>query len=64
MDVSLTGSDSLNVDHLLRIETPEEIAALEQRWINSWTSSVLIKSVVNGSSYVHLLIADFFFTVT
>lgn len=43
MDVSLTGSDGLNVDHLLRIENPDEIATLEQRWINSWTSSVLTK---------------------
>ena len=43
MDVSLTGSDSANAGHLLRIEGPEEIATLEQRWINSWTSSVLAK---------------------
>lgn len=41
MDISLTGSDSTNVEHLMRIEGPEEVATLEQRWINSWTSSVL-----------------------
>ena len=44
MDISLTGSDSANVDNLLRIENSEEIATLEQRWINSWTSSVLARS--------------------
>lgn len=44
MDVSLTGSDSANTENLLRIESPEEIATLEQRWINSWTSSVLVRS--------------------
>ena len=44
MDVSLTGSDGINVDNLLRIEGPEEIATLEQRLINSWTSSVLTRS--------------------
>ena len=44
MDVSLAGSDSTDVEHLLRIESPDEIAALEQRWISSWTSSVLVKS--------------------
>ena len=44
MDISLTGSDGSNVDNLLRIESPEEIATLEQRWINSWTSSVLTRS--------------------
>ena len=43
MDVSLTGTDSSNVENLLRIESPEEIATLEQRWINSWTSSVLVR---------------------
>ena len=45
MDISLTGSDSVNVDNLLRIESPEEIATLEQRWINGWTSPVLARSV-------------------
>jgi hypothetical protein len=45
MDVSLAGSDGPNVDNLLRIECPEEIATLEQRWINSWTSSVLPRLV-------------------
>jgi dynactin-4 len=46
IDVSLTGNDSANVDHLLRIQSPDEIATLEQRWINSWTSSVLAKSAL------------------
>jgi dynactin-4 len=54
MDVSLTGNDGANVDNLLRIESPEEIATLEQRWINSWTYSVLPKSV---QSVVHRVIA-------
>ena len=45
MDVTLTGSDTTNVENLLRIENPEEVATLEQRWINSWTSSVLARSV-------------------
>ena len=41
MDVTLTGCETTNVENLLRIENPEEVATLEQRWINSWTSSVL-----------------------
>jgi hypothetical protein len=45
MDVPLTGSDGANVDNLLIIASPEEIATLGQRWINNWTSSVLHKSV-------------------
>ncbi|KAF9783108.1 dynactin p62 family-domain-containing protein [Thelephora terrestris] len=45
MDVSLTGSDTANVQHLLMIESPDEIATLEQRWINSWTSSVLVNDL-------------------
>jgi len=44
MDVSLTRSNGVNVGSLLRIEGPEEIATLEQRLINSWTSSILARS--------------------
>ena len=44
MDVLLAGTDSTDIERLLRIESPEEIATLEQRSINSWTSSVLVKS--------------------
>jgi len=44
MDTSLTGSDSTNVDNLLRIENPEEIAMLERRWVNSWTPLVTARS--------------------
>jgi len=44
MDIPLTGSDSVNVHNLLRIKSLEEIATLEQRWSNSWASSVLAKS--------------------
>ena len=38
MDVSLTGNDGANVDNLLRIASPEEIATLER-----WSSSVFPK---------------------
>lgn len=44
MDVSLAGNDGANVEHLLGIESPDEIVALDQKWINSWTSSVLVRS--------------------
>ena len=55
VDVSLTASDRTNVDTFLRIETGNSngIATLEQRWIDSWTSSVLPKSV---QSVVRLVI--------
>jgi hypothetical protein len=54
MDVSLAGNDGANADNLLRIERLEEIATLEQRWINSWISSVLLKS---AQSVAHRVVA-------
>lgn len=62
MDVLLARSDSTNVEHLLRIENPDEIATMEQRWINSWTSSVLVKSAQSMVSLsTRLLIPPLFF---
>ena len=55
MDISLTGSDSTNVERLLRIENLEEVATLEQRWINSWTSSVLVKSALSITFFAHAI---------
>ena len=55
MDISLTGSDSTNVERLLRIENLEEVATLEQRWINSWTSSVLVKSALSITFIAHAI---------
>ena len=55
MDISLTGSDSTNVERLLKIENLEEVATLEQRWINSWTSSVLVKSALSITFFAHAI---------
>ena len=45
-------SGEVDVEFLRHLETPSEVAALEQRWTNSWVSPLRARYVMDGLSAV------------